>query len=234
MDQAPGPIIATLMPRPANMIAIDCVPGWVKAIHTSTIPASIPTTGVHRPPRIRRPAAAPPICSTTSPVEVPRLVAAIPLLIRALPASRRNNRIPPPGQPSAKVENSRCKVSRLKGKKFAAGREDPKRGSGTPTFVLLQFDNSSLQPDRHGMCAVVRPQLREDIRHVPFNGVLSELELRCDLLVRVPRGDQPRASQFRAPSTRLRRYVRPNRKLHRRESAFAPHVPLGWSPAVLY
>ena len=36
MDQAPGPIIARLMPRPANMIANGWVPGWVKAIHTST------------------------------------------------------------------------------------------------------------------------------------------------------------------------------------------------------
>src|SRR5208283_5751833 len=118
-------------------------------------------------------------------------MAAIPRLMRAPPARRRSSRIPPPGKPSAKVENSRCKVSRLQRRKFAAGREDPKRGSGTPTFVLLQFDNSSLQPDRHGMCAVVRPQLREDIRHVPFDGVFGEIELRCDLLVRVARGDQP-------------------------------------------
>ena len=31
MDQAPGPIIARLMPRVAKMSADDCVPGWVKA-----------------------------------------------------------------------------------------------------------------------------------------------------------------------------------------------------------
>src|ERR1039458_8677085 len=111
--------------------------------------------------------------------------------MRAPPARRRSSIIPPPGAPSAKVENRRCKVSRLQRKKFAAGREDPKWGPGTPTFVLLQFDNSSVQPDRHGMCAVVRPQLREDIRHVPFDRVLGEIELRCDLLVRVARGDQP-------------------------------------------
>ena len=149
-------------------------------------------------------------------------MAAIPRLIRAPPASRRSSRIPPPGQPSAKVENSRCKVSRLKRKKFAAGREDPKRGSGTPTFVLLQFDNSSLQPDRHGMCAVVRPQLREDIRHVPFDGVLGEIELRCDLLVGVARGDQPEDPNLALRSTRPRRYVRPNRKLHSAGIRFCP------------
>src|ERR1035438_8880750 len=102
--------------------------------------------------------------------------------MRAPPARRRSSRIPPPGAPSAKVENRRCKVSRLQRKKFAAGREDPKWGSGTPTFVLLQFDNSPVQPDRHGMCAVVRPQLREDIRHVRSEEHTSELELRCDLL----------------------------------------------------
>ena len=128
-------------------------------------------------------------------------MAAIPRLIRAPPASRRNSRIPPPGQPSAKVENSRCKVSRLKRKKFATGREDPKRGSGTPTFVLLQFDNSSLQPDRHRMRAVVRPQLREDIRHVSLDGVLGEIELRCDLLVGVARGDQPQDLNLALRST---------------------------------
>src|SRR3984893_3450499 len=111
--------------------------------------------------------------------------------MRAPPARSRSSSIPPPGKPSAKVENSRCKVSRLEHKKFAAGREDPKRGSGTPTFVLLQFDNSPVQPDRHGMCAVVRPQLREDIRHVPFDGVLGEIELRRDLFVGVAGGDQP-------------------------------------------
>src|SRR5271165_3366577 len=118
-------------------------------------------------------------------------MAPIPRQMRAPPASRRNSRIPPPGKPSAKVENSRCKVSRLQRKKFAAGREDPKRGSGIPTFVLLQFDNSPVQPDRHGMCAVVRPQFRENIRHMPLDGVLSEIELRRDLFVGVARGDQP-------------------------------------------
>ena len=50
--------------------------------------------------------------------------------------------------------------------------------------MLLQFDNSALEPDRHRMRAVVRPQLREDIRHVPFDGVLGEFELRGDLLIR--------------------------------------------------
>src|ERR1035438_2477820 len=98
-------------------------------------------------------------------------MAAIPPLMRAPPARRRSSRIPPPGEPSANVENSRCKVSRLERKRFAAGREDPKRGSGSPTFVLLQFDNSPVQSDRHGMGAVVRPQLREDIRHVSLDGV---------------------------------------------------------------
>jgi len=189
MDQAPGPIIARLMPSVAKTIANDGVPGWTKAIHTSTMLASTPATGVHMPPRIKRPAAAPTICGTRSRAGAPALTAAIPWARRAPPASIRRSRIPPPGEPSANVENSRCKVSRLKRKEFAAGREDPKWGSGTPTFVGLQFDYASLQPDRHRMRAVVRPQLREDIRHVPFDGVLGEAELRCDLLIRVPRGD---------------------------------------------
>ena len=57
--------------------------------------------------------------------------------------------------------------------------------------MLLQFDNSPVQPDRHGMGAIVRPQLREDIRHVPFDGVLGEIELRRDLFIGVAGGDQP-------------------------------------------
>ena len=101
------------------------------------------------------------------------------------------SRMPPPGKPSAKLVNSRCKVSRLQRKKVAAAPEDPKRGTGNPTFVLLQFDNSPAQPDRHGMGAVVGFQLREDIRHVPFDGVLGQLKLCRDLLVGVAGRDQP-------------------------------------------
>ena len=63
MDQAPGPIIARAAPRAACMRGID---GWPecekyceRAIHTLTMAADVPATGVHKPIRRSVPAMAP-------------------------------------------------------------------------------------------------------------------------------------------------------------------------------
>ena len=51
MDHIPGPIIATVAPRPASTMAISEFPDDAKNIQTSTVAIVIPATGVHRPRR---------------------------------------------------------------------------------------------------------------------------------------------------------------------------------------
>ena len=69
MDQAPGPTIAKTAPRTACMMAIhgspECEKYREKAIHTLTMAASVPATGVHKPTRRSIPAPIPMICRTT-------------------------------------------------------------------------------------------------------------------------------------------------------------------------
>ena len=62
IDQAPGPIIAKVAPRVANMMGINELPGREKATQTSTIATSVPTAGVHKPKRRAIHAPAPIIC----------------------------------------------------------------------------------------------------------------------------------------------------------------------------
>src|ERR1700679_566923 len=66
MDQAPGPIIARAAARTACTIGIhgspECEKYREKAIHTLTMAASVPATGVHEPIRRSIPATAPMIC----------------------------------------------------------------------------------------------------------------------------------------------------------------------------
>jgi hypothetical protein len=62
IDQAPGPIIAKVPPRVANMMATNELSGREKATQTSTIATSVPTAGVHKPTRRAIPAPAPIIC----------------------------------------------------------------------------------------------------------------------------------------------------------------------------
>jgi hypothetical protein len=58
MDHNPGPIIATVTPRPASKMAISEFPDHAKNIQTSTVAIVIPASGVHRPTRRSMPATA--------------------------------------------------------------------------------------------------------------------------------------------------------------------------------
>ena len=58
IDQAPGPTIARVAPRVANMMGIQGSPGREKAIHTSAMASKAPVTGVHNPTRRSTPAPA--------------------------------------------------------------------------------------------------------------------------------------------------------------------------------
>ena len=56
MDHIPGPIIATVAPRPASTMAISQLPDHANAIQASTVAIVIPATGVQRPRRRNTPA----------------------------------------------------------------------------------------------------------------------------------------------------------------------------------
>ena len=56
-----------------------------------------------------------------------------------------------------------------------------------PLSCYSQFDDASFETDRDRMRAVVGPKFRQDIGDLPFDCVLGELQLGCDLLVGVAR-----------------------------------------------
>ena len=124
MDQAPGPTIAKTAPRTACTMGIngssECEKYREKAIHTLAMAASVPATGVHKPIRRSIPATAPMICRTTIVTGGVASTPTIPKWMSAAAVSTRKSRRPAPGQPLANVENSRCKILSIEGKKFAA------------------------------------------------------------------------------------------------------------------
>jgi hypothetical protein len=176
-DQAPGPTIVKMTPRTACVMAIHgspvCEKNPEKAIHTLTTAASAPATGVHKPTRRSIPAPTPMICGTTIVNGGASRTPAIPKWMSATAVSSRRSRRPLPGQPSANVENSRCKIlppNRVGDSQ--RNRNPQKRGRDIPLSGDLQFDNAALQPYRDGMGPVVRAKLGEDVRDVALDGLL--------------------------------------------------------------
>jgi len=114
MDQAPGPIIARAAPRAACMRRIhgslECEKYRERAIHTLTMAASVPATGVHKPIRRSIPATAPMVGRTAAIVGGASSRLAIPKWMRTAAVSTRKSKRPTPGQPLANVENSLCKT----------------------------------------------------------------------------------------------------------------------------
>jgi hypothetical protein len=66
--------------------------------------------GVHKPTTKSKPAPTPKISRTTILSGGAASMLAIPKQMNAAPVSSRKSRRPTPGQPLAKVENSRCKT----------------------------------------------------------------------------------------------------------------------------
>ena len=58
MDHIPGPIIATVMPKPARMIVMKELPGEIQNFTVSAMAIVIPATGVHNPKSKSTPATA--------------------------------------------------------------------------------------------------------------------------------------------------------------------------------
>ena len=60
----------------------------------------------------------------------------------------------------------------------------------------LYFDNSALQSDGDGVGPVIGVQFGEDVLDVALHGFFGERQLRGDLLVRIPAGDQSQYVDF--------------------------------------
>ena len=108
-DHAPGPIIAKVNPNTANPIGIPVLTCIEIAIHNSRIITNNPASGVHKPAISKTPPSAAMPCFTLAAQEgvVAKHVAS--KYNRVAPTRNLWIKSPPPGQPSANVENSRCK-----------------------------------------------------------------------------------------------------------------------------
>lgn len=147
MDHAPGPIIAKAADNIACVTGIhgspDCKGSREKAIHTFTIAASAPATGVKKPTRRTAPDAAPVTSRMTINGGVPSRKPLIPKWISEAPVSKRRSTRPTPGQPSANVEKSRCTTSRLESRASVTESIDLKLGSHAPPFGGSNADESA-------------------------------------------------------------------------------------------
>jgi len=65
-----------------------------------------------------------------------------------------------------------------------------KRSLFRVTRERLECDDPALDPDHGGVGAIVSAQLGEDVLDAPFDGFFADGELRCDLFVRIPIGNQ--------------------------------------------
>ena len=57
---------------------------------------------------------------------------------------------------------------------FASSSRRPDEGHHLLLLGDLQLDNSSLQPDRDGMCSVLGAKFREDVRDVALHACLAD------------------------------------------------------------
>ena len=67
-DQVPGPIIAKVAPRIADVRESSGLTGCVNRFHISIIAIRVPASGVHKPTTSNRPAA-PPIMAGVTPAD---------------------------------------------------------------------------------------------------------------------------------------------------------------------
>ena len=132
MDHAPGPIIAKAAAKIANARTShgspECEENREIAIQALTVAASVPAIGVNKPSKRAIPAAMQIIGRTTVAHGVPSRMPSIPKGMIAAPVTKRRSRRPTPGQPSAKLEKSRCTRSRSNNRGFAAESIVPELG----------------------------------------------------------------------------------------------------------
>lgn len=108
---------------------------------------------------------------------------------RAVAVKNRWSMRPLPGHPFGNVENKRCNKASLRNSlRTQNGRKDVRFSAFRG---WLQFDDSTLQPDFHGMGPVVGSKFREDVANVALHTGFSDRELIGDLLVRIAISDEP-------------------------------------------
>jgi len=176
-DHAPGPIIARAAPKDASTICIDELLKWNERRDNSAMAISEPTMGVQRPTikSVEQPAA-----SNCKAIENGGVGANGPAMscTSGIAVTARRNTNPVPGQPSGNVEKSLC----TRGPAF---RLQIGERSRNPLSRCLEVDNAALQPDRNGVCPIVRIEFGEDVFDVTLHSLFRDGELSGDLFVGV-------------------------------------------------
>jgi hypothetical protein len=143
-DHAPGPSSAKATPRVPKRILAHGSPGCQKVSQTSKTATSAPETGVHKPASSSIPVA---VASTHRAVgsvggSTRSIVTARP--INVIPATSRMNKSPAPGQPRAKVENSRRRSSLRRAYLFTCYDRNPRKGAAFTLSSFLRLNDPAL------------------------------------------------------------------------------------------
>jgi hypothetical protein len=117
-DHSPGPKSARAIPMVARKMFAQGSPGCVMLFHTPSTATRDPAMGVHKPASSSIPAAVPIAFGMNNCAGCPLHNPISPWPMSELPATNRIMSRPVPGQPVAKVENSRRKGSTLRAEYF--------------------------------------------------------------------------------------------------------------------
>ena len=157
MDQAPGPISASVPPKTLSVSDIQMSLPPAKRIQNSMGTTNAPAKGVHSPAKMNSPRTAPVVSGIVRPA-LGASSCTMPLWRRAIPVKSRWTRRPAPGQPFANVENSRCKRSLAESLRHAPRQREALKGAteiilsgdqvfGRSAFGRPKLDDSALQRD---------------------------------------------------------------------------------------
>src|SRR5271154_5683642 len=106
----------------------------------------------------------------------------------AIPANRRISKSPTPGEPYAKLENSRRTTPQ--GYALTAPRGNTQKADSRDTFERSELDDPALEPDHRGVGSVLGAQFGEDVADLAFHRILAGRELRRDLFVGIAVGNK--------------------------------------------
>jgi hypothetical protein len=144
MDQAPGPISESADATAAARSRAPRSPMGDRAIQICSSATSIPATGVQSPTRRRIPAAAAPSWGTALLKSMGCGRSANASQRRNVETASRRSISPLPGQPFAKVEKSRCRVTFYESTRFKNG-EKPSSEFAQSLFRVIDITTPSLR-----------------------------------------------------------------------------------------
>src|SRR3984957_20456699 len=101
---------------------------------------------------------------------------------------------PTPGGPWAKVENRRRTIPRGYG--LTAPRGDPHMSDFRDSFGRSELNDPALEPDHGGVGSVLGAQFGEDVPNLTLHRVLAGRQLRRDLFVGIPLGNETQDTDF--------------------------------------